>query len=231
MSECHVVTISGSPSAISKSSALGDYARHFLELSGLGTRGIRVRDLPALDLIHGNADGEAVAYSRGLIAVARGVVILTPVYKSSYSGLLKTFLDLLPPGALAGKTILPVAVGGTGSQLLAVDYALKPVLAALGGRDVLPGVYAQETLVSWTEERELRFDPELKGRFHSNLAALANAVHRDLAIQADSAPREAAAQTDSAPRDAAPQTDSAPRDAVTQADSAPHNAAALARAA
>lgn len=208
MSECHVVTISGSPSAISKSSALGDYARHFLELSGLRTRGIRVRDLPALDLIHGNADGEAIAYSRNLISGARGVIILTPVYKSAYSGLLKTFLDLLPSGALAGKTILPVAIGGAGSQLLAVDYALKPVLAALGGRDVLPGVYAQETLVSWTEERELRFDPELKGRFHSNLAALANAVHRDAATTAETTPH----------------------DVVTKA-TVPHDTEALARAA
>ncbi len=70
------------------------------------------------------------------------VVVATPIYKAAYSGLIKTFLDLLPSDALRGKTVLPLATGGSASHLLALDYALKPVLSALGARDILDGVFA-----------------------------------------------------------------------------------------
>ncbi len=57
------------------------------------------------------------------------MVIGTPVYKAAYSGLLKSLLDLLPQYALAGKTVLPLATGGSTAHVLAIDYALRPVLA------------------------------------------------------------------------------------------------------
>ena len=176
MTSYDAVTISGSPSPLSKSGALGEYARNFLEYAGLRTRGISVRDLPAQDLFDGNRESDAIQYSLDLIQRARAVVLLTPIYKSSYSGVLKTFIDLLPQDALAGKVVLPVALGGTSAQLVAADYALKPVLAALGARDVLGGIYAQESLIEWTEEKRLLLDPELKTRLHGNLQALADAV-------------------------------------------------------
>jgi len=170
------VTISGSPSPLSKSGALGEYARNFLEYAGLRTRGINVRDLPAQDLFDGNIESDPIQYSRGLIQSARAVVVLTPIYKSSYSGLLKTFIDLLPNDALAGKVVLPIALGVTSAQLVSVDYALKPVLAALGARDIIGGIYAQESLIEWTEEKRLLLDDELKLSLHSNLRALADVV-------------------------------------------------------
>ena len=57
------------------------------------------------------------------------VIVATPIYKAAYSGLLKVFLDLLPAEALRGKTVLPLASGGSVAHLLALDYALKPVLS------------------------------------------------------------------------------------------------------
>jgi FMN reductase len=79
-----------------------------------------------------------------LDAVARAdlIVVATPIYKAAYSGLLKAFLDLLPRDALRGKKVLPMSTGGSLSHLLALDYALKPVLSALGARDILDGVFA-----------------------------------------------------------------------------------------
>lgn len=62
----------------------------------------------------------------------------------AYSGVLKVFLDLLPADALCGKTVLPLATGGSPAHLLALDYALKPVLSALGARDILGGVFAAD---------------------------------------------------------------------------------------
>jgi FMN reductase len=60
------------------------------------------------------------------------VVVATPVYKAAYSGLLKVFLDVLPQTALKGKLVLPLATGGSPHHMLALDYALRPVLQSLG---------------------------------------------------------------------------------------------------
>ncbi|MGA0423628.1 NAD(P)H-dependent oxidoreductase [Escherichia coli] len=62
---------------------------------------------------------------------ADGLIVATPAPNAACSGALKTLLDLLPERALQGKVVLPLATGGTVAHLLAVDYALKPVLSAL----------------------------------------------------------------------------------------------------
>jgi FMN reductase len=53
---------------------------------------------------------------------------------------LKAFLDLLPSGALTGKGVLPISTAGSLAHCLVLDYALKPVLSALGATTFLPGV-------------------------------------------------------------------------------------------
>ena len=52
-------------------------------------------------------------------------MVATPIYKASYSGLLKLFLDALSPDALRGKTVLPLATAGNSAHLLALDYAFE----------------------------------------------------------------------------------------------------------
>ncbi|WP_175400395.1 NAD(P)H-dependent oxidoreductase, partial [Streptomyces prasinopilosus] len=74
-----------------------------------------------------------------LFARADGVVVGTPVYKASYSGVLKALLDLLPQYALAGKTVLPLATGGSIAHVLAIDYALRPVLSSMGAAHIVQG--------------------------------------------------------------------------------------------
>ncbi|MEU2561304.1 NAD(P)H-dependent oxidoreductase [Streptomyces longispororuber] len=56
----------------------------------------------------------------------------TPIHQATYSGLLKTFLDLLPQHAFTGRPVLPLATGGSPARVMALDYALRPVLTALG---------------------------------------------------------------------------------------------------
>lgn len=136
-----VVTIAGSPAAPSRSAAVLEQARDSLRGRGLTTAPISVRDLPAEDLVWGRVESRRVRDGLDLIDQARGVIVATPVYKSAYSGVLKAFLDLLPAGALSGKLVLPIATGGSLAHLLALEYALKPVLAALGACHVLSGVY------------------------------------------------------------------------------------------
>ncbi len=136
-----IVALAGSPSANSRSTAL---LRHVLDrfAENAPRTEIVLRDLPPAALVRADFDDPAVRRARDQVAAARLVVIATPIYKASYSGLLKTFLDLLPQEALRGKTVLALATGGSTAHLLALDYALKPVLAALGARHILDAVYA-----------------------------------------------------------------------------------------
>ena len=138
-----VVALAGSPSAPSRSTAL---LRHALSRfdDGVARTEIALRELPPAALLQADVDDPAIRRAREQVAAARIVVIATPIYKASFSGLLKTFLDLLPQDALRGKTVLALGTGGSAAHLLALDYALKPVLAALGARHILDAVYATD---------------------------------------------------------------------------------------
>lgn len=142
-----VITIAGSPSATSRSTAVLEHTRRTLEQRGLGTWGINVRDLPPEDLVYGRYDSASIAESAALIGQARAVIVGTPVYKAAYSGVLKAFFDLLPQRALVGKLVLPIVTGGSPGHMLAIDYALRPLLGALGAQHVLQGVYIMDTQI------------------------------------------------------------------------------------
>ena len=66
------------------------------------------------------------------MAGADVLVVSSPTYKGSYTGLLKAFLDLLGPSALAGTEAVPVMLGGAPDHKLAVDVHLTPLLLELG---------------------------------------------------------------------------------------------------
>ncbi|NJC72275.1 NADPH-dependent oxidoreductase [Planosporangium thailandense] len=63
---------------------------------------------------------------------ARLLVVATPTYKGSYTGLLKVFLDQFGPGDLAGAVAVPVAVAASPAHLAAVTTALRDLLVELG---------------------------------------------------------------------------------------------------
>jgi FMN reductase len=140
----YVLTLSGSPAPRSRSTHLLCLAESALRAQGAAVRRIDARELPAAALMHASFDDLAVRQAVELVAHAQAVIIATPLYKASYSGLLKSFLDLLPQRALAHKPVLAFATGGSLAHLLALDYALKPVLASLGARHLLHNVFATE---------------------------------------------------------------------------------------
>lgn len=147
----YIVTISGSPAAQSRSAHLLSVAEASLRASDVSIRRINVRDLPAMPLLHADAGHPALREAVELVDNAQAVVIAAPIYKASYAGLLKIFLDVLPQTGLVGKAILPIATGGSLAHLLALDYALKPVLSALGARYVVPHVFGTDREVPWSE--------------------------------------------------------------------------------
>ncbi|WP_428421329.1 NADPH-dependent FMN reductase [Methylibium sp.] len=142
-----ILSLLGSPSARSRSGTLLAQLEARLALAlddGHAVVRLALRELPAEALLRGDGSDRAIAGAVAAVRDARLLLIATPIYKAAYSGLLKTFLDLLPLDALRGKTIVPLATGGSSAHLLALDYALKPVLAALGARDIRDAVYASD---------------------------------------------------------------------------------------
>ncbi|WP_035839474.1 FMN reductase [Kitasatospora azatica] len=76
------------------------------------------------------------------VTSADGLVTVTPVFSASYSGLFKSFFDLIDPGALAGKPVLIGATGGTPRHSLVLEHALRPLFAYLRTVVLPTGVYA-----------------------------------------------------------------------------------------
>ncbi len=131
---------------------------------------IDLRSLPAEALVTADFEHPALREAVDAVAAAQIVVVGTPIYKASFSGLLKLFLDVLPPDGLRGKTVLALASGGSPAHLLALDYALKPVLSVLGARDLLDGVYAVDTQMPRDPDGSYLPHPELLARLDRALA-------------------------------------------------------------
>lgn len=73
---------------------------------------------------------------------ADGLVAVTPIFSASYSGLFKTFFDVIEQDALRGKPALIAATGGTARHSLALEHALRPLFAYLNAATVPTSVFA-----------------------------------------------------------------------------------------
>lgn len=70
------------------------------------------------------------------------LITVTPIFSTSYSGLFKSFIDVLDPDALTGKPVLIGANAGTPRHSLAIDYAIRPLFAYLHADAISTGVFA-----------------------------------------------------------------------------------------
>ena len=87
----------------------------------------------------------------GAVSSADAVVAVTPVFTASYSGLFKSFVDLLDNDAMASKPVLIAATAGTPRHSLVLDHALRPLFSYLRAVVVPTGVFAA-TVPSWLPE-------------------------------------------------------------------------------
>jgi FMN reductase len=132
--------ISGSPSEKSRSGALLARARERLDTSGFETTVIELASLPAEALLGRKPDGRVEEALRA-VQSAGIVVAASPVYKATYSGLLKVFFDLLPKDALVGKVGVPILTGSSPAHSLALDHGFRPLFASLGAAVVANAAY------------------------------------------------------------------------------------------
>lgn len=134
-----VVVISGGLGSPSSSSLLGRQIGDSIVVK-LAAAGIQV-DLNNIELREHAGDitnnmltgFAAPQLQRVIDAVVNAdvLVAVTPVFTASISGLFKSFLDILDPKALNGKTVVLAATAGTQRHQLAIDYAMRPIFAYL----------------------------------------------------------------------------------------------------
>ena len=94
----------------------------------------------------------AVAAAKAQVLDSSLIVVASPVYKASYTGLLKAFLDQFGQDELAARAVVPVMVGAGPAHALAVETQLRPVLVEIGASCPTRGLYVLESQVSDLEE-------------------------------------------------------------------------------
>lgn len=179
----NIVIISGSPNASSRLNGITQYVEQQLIEKNIAVDLITVVSLPAEDLIHARFGSPAIVEANKLVENADAVIIASPVYKASFTGVLKTFLDLLPQKGLDGKIIAPLFIGGTIAHLLSIDYSLKPVLASMGAKIYVSGVYAVDSQINRTQEPNEEPVFEINEELSLRLNETVNELARELTLR------------------------------------------------
>jgi FMN reductase len=159
-----ILAISGSPTFPSRTGQLIPYVRPQLEQAGFDVDTLLLRDLPAEDLLRVKTDSPALKDAAARFEQADGILIASPVYKAGYTGLLKSFIDVLPQYGLQGKVVLPVATGGSLAHVLAIDYGLRPVLMSMLPRHVVNGLFILDKQMTMNESGQLVLEADIQKR-------------------------------------------------------------------
>jgi len=111
--------------------------------------GAEVTVIELRDLAHQLTDhlltgfpGPELEWAIDRVRRADAVIAVTPVFSASYSGLFKTFFDVMEEGTLDGKPVLIAATAGTARHSLVLDHALRPLFSYLHAVVVPTGVFA-----------------------------------------------------------------------------------------
>ena len=167
-----VLLIGGSPSRSSRGAALLGRIERRAAGRGHTVQTLEVRDLPPAELTAAARDSQALNDAAALVAAADGVVIASPVYKAAYTGLLKCFLDILPTDtALRGKVAFPIVTAAAPTHVLALDFALKPVLGALGASKILAGFWTLDSQYETGPGGVMALNAETGARFDAAIDA------------------------------------------------------------
>lgn len=167
-----------------------------LELRELGT------DVMAAMLTAGMPSAR-LAQASAAIAAADAVIAVTPVFTASYSGLFKSFFDVLDPGGLRGTPVLIGATAGTERHSLVLDHTLRPMFTYLQAVVVPTGVFAatsdfggQGGAVDGLAQRIARAADELVALLPSGVPAPWSGVEERAVRHTDAVARAEAAEDD-----------------------------------
>ena len=150
MNMMRIVVISGGLGSPSSTRVLGDdivtRLREALALEGeeLDAHVVELRELahPIVDaMLTGFPVGELARVVED-VASADALVVVSPTFSASISGLVKSFYDILEPDTDKGKPVLMAATGGTERHSLMLEFAMRPLLSYLGAVPVRTAVFA-----------------------------------------------------------------------------------------
>lgn len=150
MRTAHIAIVTAGLSEPSTTALLGDHLRQAtaqaLAAAEVDTRFtvIPLRSL-AKDITNHYLTGfpaGQLATALEAVAEADAIIAVSPVFKASYSGLFKSFWDLVEDGSLAGKPVLLAATGGTARHSLVIDSAMRPLFSYLKATVAPSGVFA-----------------------------------------------------------------------------------------
>jgi FMN reductase len=116
------------------------------------------------------------------VTSADGLIAVTPIFTTSYSGLFKSFIDVIDPQALADMPVLIGATGGSERHSLALDYAMRPLFTYLHANTVPTGVYAASSDWGTGADAATSSLPERIERAAGELAALIESSDRSSRI-------------------------------------------------
>jgi len=146
---------------------------------GLGVR-LEVRVIELRDLAHDLMNHLLTGFPPGPLAealdavgAADAVIAVTPIFNASYSGLFKSFFDVLDNEALVDKPVLIAATGGTARHSLALDHAVRPMVAYLRAVPVPTAVFASPE--DWGGDES---QGQLRGRIDRAAGELAREIER-----------------------------------------------------
>jgi FMN reductase len=111
---------------------------------GVARTNVELRDIARdlVDRLLTNVPSPRLEKAIDAVLSADAMVVVTPIFNGSYSGLFKIFFDVIERDALHGMPVLLGATGGTPRHSLAIDHALRPLFAYLGALTVPTGVFA-----------------------------------------------------------------------------------------
>lgn len=168
-----IAIISGSPNEKSRLNGVIHYAKLKLEQNGCEVSIIDVYSLPPKDLMHANFNSRPIQSANAKVEEAAGIIIASPVYKTTYTGVLKAYIDLLPQKGFKDKIVAAYFVGGTISNLLSIDYALKPLLASMGAKCFADNVFAVDNQIERIEDHEQKITFQLSDEVKRRIEASA----------------------------------------------------------
>jgi FMN reductase len=173
----HILAVSGSPSRASRTAAVLGRVATRLAGDGHTVDVLHLRALPAEPLLRLDLGDPFVADAAERLRRAEAVVLGTPVYQSSFTGLMKVWFDTLAPRAFDGRTVLPLITGASGVDPFAVGRALSPILAGMGAAHVAEGKFLLDRLVVQGAGDIWTLDPEAQSALDHAVDEFSASVH------------------------------------------------------
>jgi FMN reductase len=145
---CRIVTVVGNPKGRSRTLEVAlEVSRQvggWVESSGASVQASAI-DLAELAPVMFDWESGPANEATQQATAAEVLIVASPTYKATYTGLLKAFLDRLPPNALEGTVAIPVMVAAAPIHALAVETYLRPLLIELGASCPTRGLFVLES--------------------------------------------------------------------------------------